>query len=323
MLLEHSCILVPMQTTTKALVIVGPTSSGKSALAVALARKFGGEVISADSRQVYKGLDIGTGKITKREMRGVSHHLLDVASPKKLFTAHDFKGFASQCIAQIASRNKLPIVTGGTGFFIDALVGRISLPNVPINLGLRDRLEKKTAEQLFLMLKKRDPERAKTIDRHNRRRLVRALEIVYALGKVPKNNDLVGRYSGYDILWIGISLAKPELDKNISVRLFARLRQGFGGQARIRGGMVAEARRLHANGLSYKRMDSLGLEYRWLALLLQKKISRGEFEDMLLRDIRRYAKRQITYWKRNKEIRWFNPRNMREIYRLVSNWVKN
>ena len=305
------CVL--MQKKPKLLVIVGPTSSGKSALAVSLARKFKGEVISADSRQVYKGLDIGTGKITKREMRGVSHHLLDVASPKKLFTAHDFKGFASQCIAQIASRNKLPIVTGGTGFFIDALVGRISLPNVPINLGLRDRLEKKTAEQLFLMLKKRDPERAKTIDRHNRRRLVRALEIVYALGKVPKNNDLVGRYSDYDVLWIGISLAKPELDKNISMRLFAR----------IRGGMVAEARRLHANGLSYKRMDSLGLEYRWLALLLQKKISRGEFEDMLLRDIRRYAKRQITYWKRNKEIRWFNPRNMREIYRLVSNWVKN
>src|SRR3989338_4829293 len=134
-----------MQTRTKALVIVGPTSSGKSALAVALARKFGGEVISADSRQVYKGLDIGTGKITKREMRRVSHHLLDVASPKKLFTAHDFTGFASQAVAQIVSRNKLPIVTGGTGFFIDALVGRIPLPNVPINLELRDRLEKKTA----------------------------------------------------------------------------------------------------------------------------------------------------------------------------------
>src|SRR5580693_2616583 len=128
----------------KVLVIVGPTASGKSALAVALAKKFKGEIISADSRQVYRGLNIGTGKITKREMRGVPHHLLDVVSPKKIFTAHDFVTHARRAISNIAKRGKLPIIAGGTGFYIDALVGRIVLPDVPVDEKLRARLEKKS-----------------------------------------------------------------------------------------------------------------------------------------------------------------------------------
>ena len=326
-----SYILEQMQRK-KILIIVGPTSSGKSALAVSLARKYQGEVISADSRQVYRGLDIGTGKITKREMRGIPHHLLDIASPKRIFTAHDFITHSKCAVAQIKCRGKLPIVAGGTGFYIDALVGRIALPNVPVNRTLRSRLEKKTARQLFSMLKKRDPRRAKTIDSHNKRRLVRALEIASALDRVPSHNteDHSAKDGPCnDLLWVGISPPMSELDKNISMRLSARLRQGFGGQARLgrakngqSRGMVAEARRLHARGLSYKRMESLGLEYRWLARLLQKKISRSEFEDMLARDIRRYAKRQITYWKRNKEIKWFNPRNINKISALVSSWLK-
>src|SRR3989344_3885695 len=163
-----------MPKKQKVLVIVGPTSSGKSALAVELARTFGGEVISADSRQVYRGLNIGTGKISKREMRGVRHHLLDEVSPHRIFTAHDFVEKGRAAISDIAMRGKLPIIAGGTGFYIDALVGKIALPNVPPNKKLRAQLEKKTAKQLFTMLKKRDPRRAKSIDPHNKRRLVRA-----------------------------------------------------------------------------------------------------------------------------------------------------
>lgn len=276
----------------KILIIVGPTSSGKSALGVELARRLNGEVISADSRQVYRDLDIGTGKITKREMQGVRHHLLDVCSPKKIFTAHDYVIAARCAIEDIAARNKLPIIVGGTGFYIDALVGRIMLPNVSVNTKLRKSLEKKTAAQLFSLLKKRDPVRAKHIDPHNPRRLIRALEIVSALGSVPtpkKSNDI------YDVQWIGIMPPKYELEEKIATRLSLRIRQG----------MVAEGRRLRASGLSYKRMESFGLEYRALARLLQKKISKEEFEEELLRDIRRFAKRQVTYWKRNSAIKWF------------------
>lgn len=297
----------------KILVIVGPTSSGKSALAVELARKFNGEVISADSRQVYKGLNIGTGKITKREMRGVRHHLLDVASPKKTLTAHDFVQKARQAIEEIARREKLPIIAGGTGFYIDALVGRIVLPDVPANQKLRARLEKKTAGDLFVLLKRRDPRRAHTIDRHNKRRLIRALEIVHALGEVPSHRGFVNPNSPYsglrnpNILWVGLILPRTALTTKIRTRLLARIRQG----------MVAEARRLHKAGLTYHRMEQLGLEYRALAHYLQGKVSRVEMIDELDRDIHRYAKRQLTYWRSNKQIRWFAPDERKNIVRLV------
>ena len=292
----------------KIIVLIGPTSSGKSALAVELARRFGGEVISADSRQVYRGLDIGTGKVTKREMKGVRHHLLDVASPKKIFTAHDFVVCGRRVIADIARRGKLPIIAGGTGFYIDALVGRVAFPNVAANSKLRARLEKKTAKELFAVLKKSDPRRAKTIEPHNKRRLIRALEIAVSLGRSPM---IEIRSQSFDVLWIGTTLSQKELDGKIRARLAARLRRG----------MAAEARRLHTAGLSYKRMETLGLEYRALARFLQGKLTREEMIEKLNRDIRRYAKRQMTYWKRNEEIRWFRSTQKREIIKIVRDWM--
>lgn len=297
-----------MPKKQKILVLLGPTSSGKSALAVELARALNGEVISADSRQVYRGLDIGTGKITKREMTGVRHHLLDVASPRKTFTAHEYVVAARRAIQEIASRGKLPIIAGGTGFYIDALVGRIVLPSVPADLKLRAKLEKKTAAQLFALLKKRDPRRAKTIEPHNKRRLVRALEIVSALGFVPQSTE---NGSLYNVLWIGITPPKKQLEKSMSVRLSARFKQG----------MIAEAKHLRTSGLSYKRMESFGLEYRALSRLLRKEISRQEFEQELLRDIRRYAKRQITYWKRNQNIKWFKKPQKSKITKEIREWL--
>jgi tRNA dimethylallyltransferase len=297
-----------MPKKQRVLVIVGPTSSGKSALSVALARKFAGEIVSADSRQVYKGLDIGAGKVTPREMVGVPHHMLDVASPKQTFTAYDFVAQAARAISDVSGRGKLPIIAGGTGFYIDALVGRIVLPNVPMNQKLRKRLEKLTAEQLFALLQGRDLGRAKKIDRHNRRRLVRALEIAYALGHIPKNTDFASRY---DLLWIGITCTKEELRRLIWSRL----------RARMKAGMQREAVTLHKKGLSYKKMDSLGLDYKFLALLLQKKISRKEFDEGLVRESVRYAKRQLTYWNRNKEIQWFKPDKKKEIQNSVRGWL--
>lgn len=278
----------------KVIVIVGPTSSGKTAYAIELARKINGEVISADSRQVYKGLDIGTGKVTKREMKGVPHHLLDVASLKKVFTAHDFVKLGRKAIDDIISRGKTPIICGGTGFYIDALLGRISLPEVPVNKKLRSRLEKKTAVELFAILKKLDSRRAREIDPHNPVRLVRAIEIAKSLGKVP---EYTGFVNPYIVEWIGLKPDDVTLRKKIHRRLLARMKSG----------MVREAQCLHKQGLSFKRMESLGLEYRWLARLLQNKIDKKTMLGELEKDIWHYARRQLTYWRRNREIRWQRP----------------
>lgn len=292
----------------KVLVIVGPTASGKSALAVEVAKRFGGEVISADSRQVYRGLDIGTGKITRHEMQRVRHHLLDVASPKQAFTAHDFVVQARAAIADIASRGKLPIVVGGTGFYIDALLGRITLPDVPANESLRARLEKKTPVQLFTLLKKKDPRRAAAIDPHNKRRLIRALEIACFPARKARNLGFVN--PNFDTLWVGLDIPKSELGKKIALRLTSRMKKG----------MLAEAKRLHEGGLSYKRMEELGLEYRYLARHLQGALARDRMVSELAAATRQYAKRQMTYWRRNKHIRWHAVED-KKIFAETAKWL--
>lgn len=275
----------------KIVVVLGPTASGKSAYAVKIAKKIGGEVISADSRQVYKGLDIGTGKITQKEMRGIPHHLLDVVSPKKVFTASQYRAQGRQILEEILSRGNVPIICGGTGFYIDVLLGRIEMPDVPPNPKLRTKLGKKSAQELYRMLKKMDARRAEDIDAQNPVRLVRAIEIASALGHVPRPKP---KLLPYHIEWIGLRPAEKTLHKKIHVRLLARMKQG----------MVLEAKRLHQSGLSYKRMYALGLEYRYLALLLQKKITKKEFLEQLEGAIWQYSKSQLKYWKRNSEIRW-------------------
>jgi tRNA dimethylallyltransferase len=275
----------------KILVVLGPTATGKSDLAVELALKYNGEIISADSRQVYKGMDLGTGKITRAEMKGVPHYLLDVASPKSVYNVSKYKIQAQKIIADILKREKLPIICGGTGFYIDAVVNNIVLPEVLPNQKLRNILEKKSTEQLFVILKKLDPARAKTIDANNKVRLVRAIEIAKSLGKVPK----IKSSQIYSPVFIGLDLPNSELKRRIRTRLVRRLDDG----------MVAEVRRLHKQGVSYRRLEKFGLEYRNCALLLQKKITRDQLIQNLEREIFQYAKRQRTWFKRNKEIVWY------------------
>jgi tRNA dimethylallyltransferase len=291
-----------MKSLPKIIVIVGPTASGKSDLAVKLAQQIngparnasrsdaGGEVVSADSRQVYKGLDIGTGKITKREMKGVKHYLLDVVSLKETYSVERFIKDADRAISEIIARKKVPIVVGGTGFYIDALVEGITLPEVAPNKTLREKLGKQSAEKLFTMLSKLDYARAQTIDKHNKVRLIRAIEIAKALGKVPKSKPK----KRYDATYIGIKVDKETLAKRIHTRLHKR----------IKAGMIKEAENLHKKGLSYKRMRELGLEYRFLADFLEKKTSRKEMLEKLEIAINQYAKRQMTWFKRNQNIIW-------------------
>ena len=293
----------------KIVIIVGPTASGKSAFAVALARKYNGEIVSADSRQVYRELNIGAGKISKKEMLGIPHHLLDVASPKKKFSASDFVSLGKKALQNISVCGKLPIIVGGTGYYIDALTCRIAVPNVEPNARLRTKLEKKSPAQLFAMLQRKDSVRAKTIEPHHKRRLIRALEIIEALGHVPTPRLNLGTY---DTLWIGINPSRNSLDKKITARLATR----------IQAGMIQEGQRLHTAGLSYKRMQELGLEYRALARLLRKEITREEFKKELFTDIRRYSKKQIAYWKRNHDIKWFSTTDNRAIASTVRIWLK-
>jgi tRNA dimethylallyltransferase len=298
--------------------IVGPTSSGKTALGIYLGAKLGGEVISADSRQVYKGLDIGTGKVTKKEMAGVPHHLLDVASPKRVFSADDFKKLGERAIALIYRSKKIPIVVGGTGLYADVLLGRMALPEVPPNPKLRTKLEAKSVEELYALLLKKDPERAKNIEPMHKRRLVRALEIAEALGKNPSKasamDGLPNNMLPYEVLWLGLNPPQNILNKKIVSRLHARLKAG----------MIAEAKKLHARppaggGLSYKRMEALGLEYKSLARFLQNKITKEEMVAELERAIPHYAKRQQRWFKRNPSIVWI--KNKTEALRLAKKFL--
>lgn len=289
---ESSILSLGTKMKKKVLVILGPTASGKSDLAVSLALRFGGEIVSADSRQVYKYLNSGTGKITRAEMRGIKHHLLDVVEPRKRFTVSEFVSKANEALKLIEANEALPIVVGGTGFYIDALSGRESFPDVPPDKLLRRKLDKLSKEKLFKILEKKDPRRASTIDPHNKVRLIRALEIIASLGSVPEPSQ-TSTPSPYSFVYIGIN---PEnLDERIEKRLEKRM-----------PGMIREARRLiKEKKLTYKRMHELGLEYRYLALYLQGKMSKADMTEKLYTEIRRYAKRQMAWFKRNKKIQWF------------------
>lgn len=288
----------------KVLVILGPTAVGKSDLAVEIARQYNGEVISADSRQVYTGLDIGSGKITKKEMRGVPHHLLDVVHPKKVYSVELWKKHTEIALKDIRSRGKLPIICGGTGFYIQSIVDNIILPDVPADPTLRKELSLKTTEELFIMLKKLDPKRAKNIDSKNSVRLIRAIEIAMTLGTVPKAKKVK---SEYDFIQIGLTLPLETLRQKIHTRLLSRMKKG----------MLAEAIRLHENGLSYRRMEELGLEYRHLALYLQKKITKQEMLNRLEIEIGQYARRQMQWFKRDDRIKWFEPTQTKEIHSWI------
>ncbi len=285
----------------KILVVLGPTASGKSTLAVKLALQRNGEIISADSRQVYKGLDIGSGKITKEEMKGVPHHLLDVCSPHKVFTASDYAHLARKAINDILSRGKLPIVCGGTGFYIGAALYKNSFAPIKPNLAIRQKLNILATNKLAQKLEKLDPERFASIDIYNRPRLIRSLEIVLSTGKpVPK----LKKIALYNAEKIGILWPLEELDKRIELRLDQRL-------SPITGGMINEITNLKfpkkGKGLSSQRLHDLGLEYRYISLFLDGKLDYETMRANLLTAIKQYARRQITWFKRDKEIRWIAP----------------
>lgn len=297
----------------KIIIIVGPTASGKTALSIRLAREYAGEVISADSRQVYKGLDIGTGKVTKQEMDGIPHHLIDVADPVDTFSADMFVRMARTAISTCKDHGHVPIIAGGTGFYIDALLGNVHLGGAPADKELRFRLSTWPTSDLCAHLQSLDERRYNSIveknETNNRVRLIRAIEIAT---HSPAHTTLHNKTDcPYDALWIGITHPREVLRERINIRLHER----------IENGMFDEMRRLHARGLTLKRMHELGLEYRYGAEYIQGNLSLEETERILQQKIWQYARRQTTYWKRNTHIRWFDVRDIQAISDTVRSFL--
>ncbi len=289
--------------------IVGPTATGKSDMAVYIAKHFNGEIISADSRQVYKGLDIGSGKITKDEMQGISHYLLDVADVRDEFTVSHFKINAENALTDIESRNKLPIICGGTGFWVDTLTRGLEIPKVEPNPEFRKSLENKSNEELFEMLEAKDKRRAAEIDRHNPYRLIRALEIIETLGSVPEKTYLD---TGYNLCTIGINAPKDIIDARIAKRLDQRLENG----------MIDEIKGLLDSGVPSERLIALGLEYRHVTMYLiggYKTVK--EMRDALYMDIIHFAKRQMTWFKRHQDIKWVDAGDFDSACKIVEEWL--
>lgn len=292
----------------KILVVLGPTASGKSDLAVKLAEKFNGEVVSADSRQVYEGLDIGSGKISDRNMRGIPHHMLDVLPPKKVLTVEEFREKSLNIIDDILARGKVPIVCGGSGFYIQAIVDNTVFPDVPPNPKLRDKLETISAEKLLKKLASVDRRRAKEMDPNNKRRIIRAIEIATALGKVPKTKN----EPKYKVFMAGIKTPPDVLKEKIHIRLIYRMKKG----------MIEEAKKLRASGLSLKRMEALGLEYRYLARHLSGKLNKNQMLVELENEIWKFARRQMTWFRRDKRIKWFDIKKTAQIEKAARKFLK-
>lgn len=276
----------------KVIVILGQTATGKSALAIKIARKINGEIISADSRQVYKGLDIGTGKVTKKEMQGVPHHLLSIVNTNNKFTVVKFKKIAEQKIKEIIKKGKTPIICGGTGFYIDTITKGTVFPEVPPNFRLRKKLALLSDRSLVLKLQKLDPIRAKNIDSANKVRLIRAIEIAQALGKVPKITEETPQY---EFIKIGLYLPTKKLKKKVENRV----------KKMFEDGLLNEIKKLKKSGVSERRLKELGFEY-------YKPTPEGVIKGTL-----QYAKRQMTWFKRDKQIKWFDASKKIDMEKII------
>lgn len=313
-----------MTNQPKIIVVIGPTASGKSEYAVKLAKKYNGEIISADSRQVYKGLDIGTGKIlghwapfkilgrgrsrTESKVfmyKGIPHHCIDYISPKKQYTVTEFKRDAELAIADIIQRGKTPIICGGTGLYVDAVLFNQVIPDVKPDFAYRKRLESKTREQLFTLLKKLDPKRAQTIDSHNPRRLIRALEIIHATGKpvpvpqaTPSMTHLTYRSStSHEPYSLSVEIhqlnpPRAQLYANIEKRLIGWFK---------RDALFKEIKKLRTNGVSWKRIAEFGLEYTFAAEYMRGRLDYDAMYAQSLKSIQQYAKRQETWFKKYEQ----------------------
>ncbi len=297
----------------KVLVILGPTASGKTSLGVKLASKLKGEIISADSRQVFRGMDIGTGK-DLGEYGKIPYHLIDVANPEEEFNLAKYQKLAGKAIKDILSRGKLPIIVGGTGLYLQAIVDGYDLDkNVP-DPKRRAELTAMSVSELYKILEKEKPEFANSInnsDKNNPRRLIRYIEIMES-GVTPKK--ISKKTTPYDFLLLGLQ----QDDEVMRARIIKRLKDRLDNE-----NMIGEIESLIDNGVSLSRLNDFGLEYRHIAWYLQDKLTYDEMVERLGIAIYRFAKRQKTWFKRwqkqGRVINWVN--NLEEAVKIVKKWL--
>ena len=273
----------------KLIAVMGTNASGKSGLGIELAARYGGEVVSADSRQVFRGLDLGSGKITPEEAKGVPHHLIDVCEPGEFFSMADFQRLAYAAIDDILTRGKIPFLVGGTGLYVDAVIDGYELSEIEPDLELRAHLETFETPVLYAMLKEKLPDTQ--IDPKNRNRVMRALERLAADDYHP------GRRSPrYQVLKLGVTWPREILKQRIDERLEKRLNQG----------MIDEVKGLMDAGVSTEFLTKLGLEYRYITEYLLGKWTYDQMLDELARAIKRFAKRQMTWFRKEENLHWLD-----------------
>ena len=279
-----------MNKLPKLIVVEGTTASGKSDLGVELALAFNGEIVSADSRQVFRGLNLGSGKITPEETKGIPHHLIDVCNPGDFFSVHDFQRLAYPAIDDIIARGKTPFLVGGTGLYVASVTEGYDMSSFEPDLKYRDELEKLATPQLYAMLLELVPDT--DIDHRNRNRVMRKLEKIHAGDDHEPQN-----HPRYECLKLGVHFERPLLKQRIDERLVRRMELG----------MVDEVRELIADGASVEFLLKLGLEYRFITQFITGEIaSEAEMCEQLSLAIKRFAKRQMIWFRRDKEIRWLD-----------------
>ena len=278
-----------MGSYPKVVAVVGTNASGKSALGIELAKRYGGEVISADSRQVFKGLDLGSGKVTAEEMQGVVHHLIDVREPNEFFSMADFQKMSYAAIEDIRARGRLPMIVGGTGLYVDSVLDGYVLSDKEPDLAYRAELEKLTTPELYDMLMGLTPDAQ--VDRYNRNRVMRMIERIH-----DGDSAVPTKEKRYESLRLGVSWPRDVLGQRIDERLERRLQEG----------MIEEVQGLMDRGATTEFLLGLGLEYRFITQYLLGEMGREEMLSKLAIAIKQFAKRQMTWFRRNPDIIWLD-----------------
>lgn len=298
--------------------VVGPTASGKSDLAVEICLRFNGEAVSADSMQIYKGLDISTAKPSQEEKKGITHHMMDFLENTETFSVAEYQKLAGECIRDIHSRGKLPVIVGGTGLYIDTLLNNIQLTEDSFNEAVREKLlarvENEGVESLLDELQKTDPEYAAKMHPNNVKRIVRALEVWYSSG-ITMTQQIENSHaeSPYDVLFIGLDAQDRDF-------LYERINRRVG--IMLKNGLEAEARDYLSQENTSTSSQAIGCKE--LKPYFDGEISLSEAADNLRQATRRYAKRQLTWFRRNKEINWFMLDSFAEkedMYKAVSDKI--
>ena len=296
----------------KVIVICGPTASGKTALSIELAKKINGEIISSDSMQIYKDMDIGTAKPTKQEMQEIKHYLLDFVEPDQRYSVAQFKKDAEKAIEEILAKNKVPIIVGGTGLYVDSLIYGIEYQEIELDKKYREELEEKAQkeglETLYEQATKIDPQAIEKISANDKKRILRILEIYHSTGKTKTQQEIESRKNEvkYDYKVFALNMEREKLYERINKRVDIMIEQG----------LIQEVENLCRKYTEFPTAMQ-GLGYKEVVEYLQGKISEQEMIEKIKMETRRYAKRQLTWFRKNKQTIWLDATKGKENVEII------